>query len=212
MKKGLERLKAAVMEDCKGGENCFSENGCTKVMYADLPQDNPKLIEMGIKTKCVRQIKCFHDYCGKYKWIVERAHHYAEKTGKTVDEVIDIWEDDRSYWYMNYYQDSNQPLLSSSSIMRYEDWIAELKARFGEDSKKWAFKCPNCGNIQSPQDFIDNGLEEHKDHAYFNCIGRYMKGKGCDWTLGGLFQINKVSVIKDAKIFPVFEMADPISL
>lgn len=165
---------------------------------------------MGIKTKCVSQTKCFHDYCAKYKWVIERAKHYAEKTGKTVDEVMKIWETDRSYWYMNYYQECNQPLLNSESIINYEDWLSELKSRFGEDSKKWAFKCPSCGNVQTAQDFVDNGLGEHKDNVYFNCIGRYMKNKGCDWSLGGFLKINKISVMKDAKIFPVFEMADGV--
>ena len=210
MEKGLESFKAAVMKDCQGGENCFSENGCTKERYANLPEDNKKLIEMGIKTKCVSRTKCFHDYCAKYKWVIERANHYAEKIGKTVDEVMKIWETDRSYWYMNYYQECNQPLLNSERIINYEDWLSEIKSRFGEDSKKWAFKCPSCGNIQTAQDFVDNGLGEHKDNVYFNCIGRYMKGKGCDWSLGGLLKINKVSVMKDAKIFPVFEMADGV--
>jgi hypothetical protein len=210
MEKGLESFKASVMKDCQDGEKCFSENGCTKERYVHLPQDNKKLIEMGFKTKYVAQTKCFHDYCAKYKWVIERANHYAEKTGKTVDEVMKIWETDRRYWYMNYYQECNQPLLNSESIINYEDWISELKSRFGEDSKKWAFKCPNCGNVQTVQDFVDNGLEEYKDYVYFNCIGRYIKDKGCDWTMGGLLKINKVSVMKDAKIFHVFEMVDGI--
>lgn len=208
MEKGIESFKASVIKDCQGGENCFSETGCTKVRYLYLPEDKPGLIKMGIKTKCVAATKCFHDYCGKYKWVMDRAKHYAEKTGKTVEEVLKIWETDRSYWYMNYYQDTNQPLLNSESVISYEDWLNQLKSKFGDDSTKWAFKCPSCGNIQTPQDFIDNGIGEHKDNVYYNCIGRYIKGKGCDWTLGGLFQINKVSVMKDAKVFPVFEIAD----
>ena len=208
MEKGLESFKAAVMKDCQQGENCFSENGCTKQRYANLPEENPRLIEMGIKTKCVAQTKCFHDYCGKYNWVLERANHYSEKTGKTVDEVLKIWETDRTYWYMNYYQDCNQPLLNSESIINYEDWLTELKNRFGNDAKKWAFKCPSCGNIQTAQDFIDNGIDSPENKVYFNCIGRYVKDKGCNWSLGGLLQINKVSVMKDAQIFPVFEMAE----
>ena len=104
MKKGIESFKAEVMKDCQSANNCFSENGCTKERYKYLPEDNPKLIEMGIKQKCVANTKCTHDYCGKYKWVLERAKHYAEKTGKTVEEVMEIWENDRTYWYMNYYQ------------------------------------------------------------------------------------------------------------
>lgn len=207
MSKGIESLKSAVIRDCQKGENCFSEIGCTKQRYTNLPEDNPKLLKMGFKTKCVSLTKCFHDYCGKYKWVVDRAKHYAEKSGKTVDEVIDIWEADRSYWYMNYYQDANQPIIASDRIIEYDDWIAQLTERFGEDSKKWAFKCPHCGHVQTGQDFIDSGIGEHKDQVYFNCIGRYIEGKGCDWTLGGLMKIHKVSVVKDAMVFPVFEIA-----
>ena len=208
MKKGLESFKADVMKDCQDGNNCFSDNGCTQERYKYLPEDNPKLVEMGFQQKCVSNTKCTHDYCGMYKWVLERAKHYAEKTGKTVEEVMEIWENDRTYWYMNYYQECNQPLLNSESIINYEDWLAELKNRFGNDAKKWAFKCPCCNNIQTVQDFIDNGIESPENKVYFNCIGRYVKGKGCDWSLGGLIQINKISVMKDAKIFPVFEMAD----
>ncbi len=208
MEKGIESFKAAVIRDCQQGDNCFSENGCTKERHAYLPEDNPRLIEMGIKTKCVSKTKCFHDYCGKYKWVMDRASHYAEKTGKSVEEIMTIWETDRSYWYMNYYQDSKQPLLDSENIINYDVWIAELKNRFGSDHKKWAFKCPACGNIQTIQDFIDNGIENPETKVYFSCIGRFVKNKGCDWTLGGLLKIHKISVMKDAQVFPVFEMAE----
>ncbi len=210
MKKGIESLKASIMKDCVEGNNCFNENGCNHEYTQMLPQDNKGLLAMGIKEKCVRVSKCFHQYCNKYKWILDRAKHYSEKTGKTVEEVLEIWETDRGYWYMNYYQDNNMPLLNSENIIDYEDWINELKERFGEDSKKWAFKCPTCGNVQTVQDFIDNGVENPENKAYFSCIGRYAKGKGCDWTLGGLFQNNKISVMKNAQVFPVFEMAEHV--
>lgn len=196
------------MADCEKGNNCFSENGCTHERYKDFPEDNPKLIEMGFKTKCIAQTKCTHDYCGKLKWVKERAEHYAQKTGMTPEQVLENWEKSRTYWYMNYYQENNQPLLESDNIIPYEKWISDLKERFGEDSKNWAFKCPNCGNIQTAQDFIDNGAERHKTFSYYSCIGRYVKNKGCNWTLGGLLQMHKTCVLKDGEVFPVFEMAE----
>ena len=207
MERGIESLKVAVMKDCENGNNCFSENGCTKERYKTLPEDRPGLIEMGIKTKCVAQTKCMHDYCGKYKWVLERAIHYAEKSGKTQEEILGIWENDRSWWYMNYYQDRNQPLLESENIIQYEDWINQLKEKYGTDTNKWAFKCPSCGNVQTKQDFLDNNVEDPENKVYYSCLGRYVKGKGCDWTLGGLLQINKTSVFKDGKVFPTFEIA-----
>lgn len=208
IKKGIESFTAAVKKDCAEGENCFSENGCTKQRYLNLPQDNPALIEMGIKTKCVANTKCFHDYCGKYKWTLERAKHYADKTGKTVEQIMETWETDRTYWYMNYYQESKQPELNSEKIIEYDKWISELKEKFGDDSKSWSFKCPSCGNNQTIQMFIDNKIESPEKNVYYNCIGRYVTGIGCDWTLGGLFKIHKLSVLKDGNVFPVFEIGD----
>ncbi|WP_294203056.1 VVA0879 family protein [uncultured Chryseobacterium sp.] len=158
------------------------------------------------KKKCTPENKC--EYCRKKDWVLDRAAHYAEKTGKSVEEILDIWEEDRGYWYMNYYQDANQPLLDSDKIIPYDDWIAALKNRFGEDPKQWRFKCVSCGGTQSIQDFLDNKVESPEDKVYYSCIGRYVDGRGCDWTLGGLFTIHKISVLKSAKVIPVFEMAD----
>lgn len=39
---------------------------------------------------------------------VERACHYAEKTGLSASDILDAWERGRDYWYMNFYQDGNQ--------------------------------------------------------------------------------------------------------
>lgn len=210
IKKGIESLLASIQQDCKEGNDCFNPAGCDKVRHLHLPEDRPGLVEMGIKTKCVANTKCFHDYCGKYKWILDRAEMYAKLTGKTRDEVLTAWEEQRTYWYMNFYQEANQPEIKTEgiNIFLHEDWIKALTTKFGTDSKQWKFKCASCGNVQSQQDFIDNGAKEHVDNVYYSCLGRYVKGKGCDWTLGGLFQTHKSIVVKDMKITPVFEMAD----
>ena len=86
-----------------------------------------------------------------------------------------------------------------------EEWRQQGLELFGPEKKKWRFKCVRCGHIQTPQDFIDinqdpNGL------VFFSCIGRFKKGVGCDWTLGGLFQLHKKEVIAEdgGKAIPVF--------
>ena len=111
MEKGIKSFKEAVLQDTKAGENCFNENGCDHEFYRIVPQDNPKLMKYS-KTSCIHVSKCSHKYCDKYKWVLERAQAYADKTGKTPEEVIAIWEKNRSYWYMNYYQEGKQPLNS----------------------------------------------------------------------------------------------------
>ena len=156
----------------------------------------------------IEEQKGFHDFEAKFNWVIERAKHYAEKTGKSYEEIIDIWEDRRTYWYMNYYQDCKQPLLTADGIMMYDEWKKKLNERFGENPMNWKFKCPNCGNIQSLQDFVNARIDNAEGKFYYSCIGRYVKDKGCNWTLGGLFQIHKTAIFKDGVVVPVFEMAE----
>lgn len=91
--------------------------------------------------------------------------------------------------------------------MTYEEWIAEGMRRFGKDKSKWKWKCARCGHVQSMRDFTDIGMDP-SNVVYFSCIGRWKQGIGCDWTLGGLFQIHTLEVLRDGKIIPVFEFAD----
>ncbi len=109
-KKGKESLLKAVKIDCESGENCFNENGCDHEFTRIVPQDNPKLVEMGFKTACKRISKCTHKYCDKYKWVTDRAKLFSEKTGKPVNDILELWESQRTYWYLNYYQEGNFPM------------------------------------------------------------------------------------------------------
>lgn len=114
----------------------------------------------------------FHDYRGKLRWVLDRARHYAEKTGLTAEAILDAWEERRDYWYMNYYQDCNQPEIKGESV-RVFDTVADLLASIGTAG----FRCPACeGASKSP---------------YKCTTGLPMKGKGrvqvCDWKVYGLF-------------------------
>ena len=89
-----------------------------------------------------------------------------------------------------------------------DDWEKIATEKFGSDPKKWQFKCPSCGGVQTLSDFIENKVPEPGGKFYFSCIGRWVKDRGCDWTLGGLFQIHTTEVIpKEGKPVPVFEFA-----
>lgn len=115
-----------------------------------------------------KQSPNFHDYRGKLDWIVARANHYAEKTGLSPEAILDSWEKDRSYWYMNYYQDANQPSIASDRVRVFET-VADLLAAVG----KTGFRCPNCGAVSKSPYTCDSGAK--------------VAGKVCDWKVYGLF-------------------------
>ena len=101
-----------------------------------------------------------HAYRDKLRWIVARAEHYSEKTGIPSSDILDAWERDRSYWYMNYYQPANQPEIIADNVLVF-DTTKELIDAVGTDG----FICPNCGCIS---------------HNPYVC-------KDCGWESFGLF-------------------------
>lgn len=84
-----------------------------------------------------------------------------------------------------------------------EAWKAEGVRRFGARIEDWKFQCPSCGHVQSIGDFLALGLDPNV--AYFNCIGRHDGKHGhvvmgskpgpCNYTGGGLFNLNPVAVV-----------------
>ena len=104
--------------------------------------------------------------------------------------------------------------------IKLADFVNEAKKRFGDDNRKWKFKCPSCGAIQSAEDFSQLDCFKDKKGEInkfigFSCIGRFTrenekeKFKGCNWTLGGLFQIHALEIEdNDGKMHKHFELAD----
>ena len=135
------------------------------------------------------QSDCGHncEYCEKYKWAVDRAKHYEEKLGISWKEILKSWEDDRTYWFMNYYQDAEQPLIDSDNVFVFET-VEELREKCGQQ-----FICPCCKGISTDPYECNSGKK----------IG---KKKICDWKSYGLFQHDLVfcyvkSMKKGTKIF-----------
>lgn len=120
-------------------------------------------------------------------------------------------------------------IVNGVSCFERDEWLDIGTKLYGESARDWKFECPNCGNIQSGQDFI--ALKEAKiisadfeieKYVYFSCIGRYdtrikhvgTLGDGikpCDYTNGGLFNISKVKVKIGDKSVSVFGFADDYS-
>ena len=112
----------------------------------------------------------FHDYRAKLAWILARVAHYAEKTGIPAADILDSWEARRDYWYMNYYQETNQPEIKGDNV-RVFDTTADLLAAIG----KREFRCPACGGVSS--------------NPYVCNTGKTMgtRGEVCNWKAYGLF-------------------------
>ena len=163
---GYEKLMEAVKKDCNniGSCGCFNPDGCDKERGQIGRYGEP-----GFKY-------CTHKYCDKFKWVVDRAKHYAEKTGLPWESILDSWEEHRNYWYMNYYQEANQPEIKGNKVRVFDTVQA-----FREAVKDHRFRCPRCGGISSDP---------------YECnAGR------CDWKTYGLLPGGGVHVFcKDAMI------------
>ncbi len=130
--KGYKSLLKSIKKDCDDGEGCFNPNGCDKQRYR---------YERG---HCYANTKCMHSYCDKFKWVLDRVKHYAEKTGLTEEEILNSWEERRTYWVQNYYQESNQPLIQGDNVRVFdtrEDIQKSLKGR--------GFRCPKCNHVSN---------------------------------------------------------------
>lgn len=80
--------------------------------------------------------------CGRLVWAVERAGKTAALFGLDWRDVLAKWESGRRGWYMNYYQDANQPDPEGfSGEMRAFRTVAELHDAVGDAG----FICPSCG-------------------------------------------------------------------
>jgi hypothetical protein len=99
--------------------------------------------------------------------------------------------------------------------MTHEEWKAEAIKRFGPDPLNWKFKCPSCGHVASVQDYRE--ARAPQGAVAFSCIGRYKgstkelgdkSGGPCNYTGGGLLNLNPVSVDIDGKITNVFAFAE----
>lgn len=147
---GYEQLKASVEKDCKDGCGCFNPDGCN------------------VKGQAKDGKFCLHAYCDKFKWVTDRANHYAEKLDLDSTNILDAWESRRNYWYMNFYQESNQPTIVGDRVRVFET-VNEMLEKIGEKR----FRCPACGGISASPYTCNSEIVE--------------KGKTCDWKVYGLF-------------------------
>lgn len=145
--KGYLSLVSSVKHDTDENGGIFNPNGCEE--------------------KC-QGSNCFHQYCDKFKWIIDRAKYYSEVLEIDAITILDKWETDRNYWYMNYYQESNQPSLEGRNI-RIFDTLDDFK----KSGIEKGFRCPHCNGISTHPTICNSGLK--------------VKRKVCNWKAFGLF-------------------------
>lgn len=91
-------------------------------------------------------------------------------------------------------------------------WREEAERRFGPNGRDIQFRCVSCGEVQTAGQFVELGFtpDEAMNRVSISCIGRWAKDRGCDWTLGGLFQFHELEVVtEDGRHVPCFEFATP---
>lgn len=147
---GLESLQRAVMKDISGNSGVLNSEGCNECTYHGSIS------------------KCAHRYCDKFKWIIERAKKYGERLGIPWENILDSWEEDRRYWYMNYYQECNQPQINSAHTR-----IFDTQEEFLNSLGRKEFRCPACSGVTT--------------NPYECNSGTISGGKPCNWKVYGLF-------------------------
>lgn len=139
-----DMLRRVYGEKWSSSGKCFNTSGCNKQNH-----------------KCRKDV-----YCQQFKWIIDRAKHYSHVTGIEISKILNAWEENRSFWFANYYQDSSQPKLNvkDNNILIFNS-TEEAKNKFLESG----FICPSCGG---------------ETITPYEC-------KGCGWKVYGLLQTGK---------------------
>lgn len=110
--------------------------------------------------------------------------------------------------------------FARTTYSSHEEWVAEAKRRFGENSNEWKFVCPACKYVATVREWKEAGATQGE--IAFSCVGRRKaeraqafggdrdkQGGPCDYAGGGLFRLNPVTVhLEDGKSCDVFDFAD----
>jgi len=109
------------------------------------------------------------DRCSsKFRWVIDLVRHYEHHLKIPAADILDALERQRSYGYMNYYQEANFPRITKN-VRVFDDEQA-----FYDSVGKMGFRCPACGGISRHPVRCTSGKE-------------MSSGKICNWSAGGLF-------------------------
>lgn len=80
--------------------------------------------EAGKEKRPMRNKEEFYKH---FQWVIARCLHYASKQNRQPWDVLNDWESKRTYWWLNYYQDGNQPKIRPESVSRTDMRIRGMK-------------------------------------------------------------------------------------
>lgn len=77
------------------------------------------------------------EFLKQFNWVINRAKHYAYHRNTTIDVILDEWEEGRSYWWLNYYQNSHQPKLNQKSKTMGVNGLRKYLKKYYSNSPKY---------------------------------------------------------------------------
>ncbi|WP_027855545.1 hypothetical protein [Marinobacterium litorale] len=85
-----------------------------------------------IQAKGHRPMRDKAEFLKLFRWVIDRAKHYAIRKGVPIEDVLNFWESKRGYWWLNYYQEGNQPKLPSGKPrnVQYEKPETYIRSRW----------------------------------------------------------------------------------
>jgi hypothetical protein len=98
----------------------------------------------------------------------------------------------------------------SRRIISRDEWLIRGARFYGQDLRRWRFRCVACGHEQSHDVAIARNPElKTTEWLVTECEGNHTPGVGCKWVLGGTFALHRLEVIDvPARVQPCFEFAD----
>jgi hypothetical protein len=94
------------------------------------------------------------------------------------------------------------------SIFSFQEWNAKGKELYGEDNKKWEFRCPSCKKIQSFESLKEQmkkgiasqryGILKSGDNVNIECS---CYQPDCNWVANGLFCSGFLIIVDITKPF-----------
>lgn len=128
------------------------------------------------------------------RFVVGISQHYAKKLNISQQEVLYLWEKNRTYWALNYYQQANFPKITAKDVYFFNS-SNDFHKRF--PSRQYI--CPACNSISTNMMICNSGKE--------------IDGKVCDWKSFGLFGClgKGITVILKDNLKPI-QIFKPIEL